>query len=175
MKRLFLASMAACLMAATAWAGEECLSFSDRVTGGSLTINYTNSARPENVMKAYRLDRVTYAMPNAVTNALTITHIRRFVLPDLVFTNVFTNSVTDGDGGLPLVETNYTEYSAGSITFTNTYVMPEVTNSTAVQVYDLDDFGYSFMFEPYDTAIFSLSWTNDPVYMIRVYETYPRP
>jgi len=140
------------------------ISATDQVLDGTLNVsNVSHEAR--------MLVRLSYALPSGgLTNTLTLSQIRKFQLPSVVYTNVTTNSVI-ASGSAGHVETNYFRPQRFA-TMTNSYSFLS-TNTTAVQVYDRDDFGDCWMFEPSDRTEFRFTESNT-FYMIRVYGIDPR-
>lgn len=165
--------MLACLVlcagfATMAHAQSRSASYTDGVTNGRLVVAYSNE------VSAFELKRLTFYNPAAaLTNDWTITQIRTTVMPDILTTNVVTNAVTRGDG-TAWIETNYPTYSGGSFTNVYTYTMRGITNSVVPNVFDGDDFGWGWTFEPGDEAIFTFSATARFT-LIRDYNVYPRP
>ena len=161
--RLFGLICAVLAIAGTAFSQPRTVSFTDKVTGGSLTV--TNNA-VEGL--AYELKRVEFNSPSKTANVFSIVQNRQFALPPNYWTKVTTNDMTD------VVSTNYVPYTGGSATFAFTNVVG--TSATNVPViYDGDDFGWGMTFEEEDIATFTFTYTNTAVYLIRVYDVYPRP
>jgi len=153
-----------CVLHAQGVASRRTKSFTDKVTGGSFAA--TNTL--ENV--AYELKNVMFTVSDAVlTNVFTIAQNRKIKLPDTTYTIVYTNEVDGTD-----LSTNYYPVSNGSVMFTNSVIVATTTNDVATQQYDNDDFGKGWTFEYEDIATFSFTSTN-AIYLIRVYDEYPRP
>ena len=149
-------------IASVAFSQPRTVSFTDKVTGGSLTV--TNN-KVEGL--AYELKRVEFKSPTSTSNSFSIVQSRKFELPFNYWTEVTTNLLTD------VVTTNQVPYTGGVATFAHTNVIATTTN-TDVNVYDGDDFGWGYTFESEDVATFTFTYTN-VLYLIRVYDVYPRP
>jgi len=149
-------------IASVAFSQPRTVSFTDKVTGGSLTV--TNN-KVEGL--AYELKRVEFKSPTATSNSFAIVQNRKFELADNYWADVSTNLLTD------VVTTNQMPYTGGSATFAHTNSIATTTN-TDVNIYDGDDFGWGMTFESEDIATFTFTYTN-VLYLIRVYDTYPRP
>jgi len=161
--RRFVLICAVLAIASAAFAASRTVSFTDKVTGGSLTI--TNNAAEG---RALELKRVEFRVPSATfTNAFSIAQNRKFELPDNYWARI-TNLLTD------VVSTNQMPYTGGVATFANTNTIATTTNDVSVQVYDSDDFGMGMTFEEEDITTFTFTYTN-VLYLIRVYDVYPRP
>ena len=164
MKRFILTVLIALGLCAGVSAGDKTRSFVDKVTGGSLA--ETNNAEEGS---AFELKRVEFRIPNpAFTNVFSILQSRKFVLPDVGYDNIETNEITDE------VTTNTAWYSGGAATFVYTNAFAASTNDESVQVFDRDDFGDGYTFEEEDATTFTFTYTN-VIYLIRVYDVYPRP
>jgi len=148
-------------IAVAAFAQPRTVSFTDKVTGGSLTVTNTAEGR------ALELKRVEFKSPTATSNAFAIVQNRKFELPDNYWADVSTNLLTDA------VTTNNMPYTGGSATFVHTNTIATTTN-TDVNIYDGDDFGWGMTFENEDIATFTFTYTN-VLYLIRVYDVYSRP
>jgi hypothetical protein len=150
--------------------GQSERSFTDVITGGSLTVsNETESL-------AYGLERVSLAIPSAAfTNALSIQHIRTFRPAETNMTVVTTNSNVTGINGSAVVSTNVYRIPQPLVTFTNTYTLRGSTNTTDTVVYDYRDFGEGFIQEPRDVLVFTITYTAGPVYLIRTAKRHTRP
>jgi len=153
------------------WAGMVCAqpemaAFVYQVTDGSLVVTNDTAS---NVLE---LERVQFALPSAVlTNVFTIAQDVRFQLPDVAYTDVETNLFTD------VVTTNTFYRTGGVAQFTNTVTVATTTNTTAVQIYDEDDFGKGWLAEADDvTTVWTYSFTEtNTFYLILTYNVYPRP
>lgn len=169
MKRYAVLLLALGFLASGVDAQSRTRSYTDKVSGGALTI--TNNAEEGS---AFELKRVEFKIPVAAfTNAFSIVQSRKFQLPDVKAVVVTTNTITRLDG-TPWIETNTIYRTGGSATFAYTNVIATSTNVVAPQVYDLDDFGRGYTFEEEDVTTFGFTYTND-FYLIRVYDVYSRP
>lgn len=136
-------------------------SYTDRVSGGSLST--TNVATGN---QHYELKNVTFTiLTSAITNVASIVHVRPYLLPDIAYNVVSTNLTTGG------TQTNVRYRIGGHVAVTNTYTLSTTTNDTTLQTFDCDDFGRGLVFEPSDVVTFSFTDTNN-VDLIRTYNIY---
>lgn len=162
MKRFALIMLVAGL-AATLTAAPKTRSYTDRITNNVLVV--TNSAEEGS---AFELKRLEFTVPTAnLTNTLTIMHNRRFLLPDIAYTEIETNLITDA------ITTNTRWRTGGAAASTNSHVLGGTSASTNAQVFDGDDFGWGWTFEEEDITTFTFTETN--LILHRVYDVYPRP
>jgi len=174
MKRFGLI-LALAILPAVLFAQSTTRSFTDRITAG--TLSHTNYSSQE----AWELKSVMFNISDStLTNQFVFYHIRKYPL-SVVYTNIVTTN-TQLTSTMPgYVTTNTYSYDQGVIEETNTFTFTPTTNSTATQVFDLDDFGYGLTFEYQDIGQFTFTdlgasaATAQDFTLIRVYDVYPRP
>lgn len=151
-------------------------SFVDVVTGGTYT--WTNNIDGGGSEKAaYELKQLMFTDPDGgSSNFMTMAQQREIRIPSTSVVEVVTNAVTHPDTGNAWITTNTHWISRGKVTVTNTVdIVRGAAAVTTTQVFDEDDFEKGWTFEPFDVSIFTFDNTSNTIYLIRVYDVYPRP
>jgi len=177
MKRFGLI-LALAILPAVLFAQPRTRSFTDRITAG--TLSHTNDSSQE----AWELKSVMFNIGDtSLTNQFRILHIRTVPL-GVTYTDIVTTNTQIGSSVAGYVSTNTFSYDQGVVEETNTISFAasrNSTNSTATQIFDLDDFDYGLTFEYQDIGQFTFSdpssgaATEQDFTLIRVYTVYPRP